>query len=148
MAHNHPSEAVLGTLRSVAELASVETASLDNTLPNGYFLGIEKTPPNILFGKAILVSFVFQFVVFYTVWYFTPFLTKNRKGLAWVLTLASAVALLTTTSFQFGYFRTTLWSLLKWEQQGEGAAEATIFTYWVPAFHDWVFQLGNKTSTS
>jgi len=61
MDHNHPSEAVLGTLTSVAGLASVdnsqpgvsfpETASLDNTLPNGYFLGIEKTPPNILFGK-------------------------------------------------------------------------------------------------
>ncbi|KAI8346497.1 hypothetical protein B0O80DRAFT_430830 [Mortierella sp. GBAus27b] len=140
-------------LKTVAGLASTDnnisgtTMLLDHT-SDGYFLAVEKTPTNILFGKAILASFVLQFVIFYTVWYLVPSLNKNRRGLAWVLTLASAIVLLATTSCEIGYLRTTLWSLVGWEQHGEDATKATIFTLWAPAFHDWVFQLRNTTSTT
>ncbi|KAF9912322.1 hypothetical protein BX616_010349 [Lobosporangium transversale] len=110
----------------------------------GYFLGVKKTPPNILFGQAIVVSFILQFIIFYTTWFFCPSFTKYRRGLSWSLALFCAIIMSFITLFEFGYLRTTLWSLLGWEQQGPEAATATIFTYWAPTFHGWVFELGRQ----
>ncbi|KAI7822398.1 hypothetical protein BC939DRAFT_477854 [Gamsiella multidivaricata] len=154
--HTTPSGTVLGTLKSIAELVSADghqlasfpTANLKDATHYGYFLGVEKTPQNLLFGNTIIISFLLQPVIFYTVWFLRSSLTKNRKGLAWVLTFFCATVLFVTTLFEFGYLRTTLWSLLGWEQQGSDAATTTVFTHWVPTFHEWVFQLGTSTNGS
>ncbi|KAG0289644.1 hypothetical protein BGZ96_006838 [Linnemannia gamsii] len=112
------------------------------------FLGFERTPLNILFGKTIIVVFFAQFVLFYTIWWLNPSFTKNRRGLAWILTFCSACWILFVTSFEFGYLRTPLWSYLGWEQSGgvelDGVTTAAgnIFSYWLPSFHAWALQLG------
>ncbi|KAF9197642.1 hypothetical protein BGZ49_001831, partial [Haplosporangium sp. Z 27] len=111
---------------------------------NGYFLGIEKTPQNIVFGNAILAGLLVQPILFYTTWALCPSLTKNRRGLSWILTTFSAIVLLSLTICELGQMRTTLWSLLGWEAQGSGAASETIFTYWTPSFHNWAGQLGSN----
>lgn len=117
------------------------------------FLGLEKTPLNILFGKTIIVAFFAQFALFYTIWWLNPSFTKNRRGLAWVLTFCSACWLLFTTSSELGYLRTPLWSYLGWEQSGlvgpDGAmTTANIFSYWLPSFHAWALQLGANSRSS
>ncbi|KAF9343368.1 hypothetical protein BGX26_005846 [Mortierella sp. AD094] len=116
--------------------------------PYGYFLGIEKTPHNVIFGNAIIVALFLQPVIFYTTWAFCPSLTKNRRGLSWTLTFFSAVIMLSLTLCELGQMRITLWSLLGWEAQGPEAASATIFTYWMPSFHNWVNQLGSNSGSN
>ncbi|KAG0380865.1 hypothetical protein BGX24_004075 [Mortierella sp. AD032] len=112
-------------------------------MTTGRFLGLERTPLNALFGKTIIIAFLAQFALFYFIWWLCPSLTKNRRGLAWVLTFCSACWLLFTTSSEFGYLRTPLWSYLGWEQlAGQGQKDPNIFSYWLPAFHAWALQLG------
>ncbi|KAG0304924.1 hypothetical protein BGZ98_004830 [Dissophora globulifera] len=105
------------------------------------------TPHNVFFGNTVVVTFFLQFAIFYSMWFFCPSLTKNRRGLAWVLTFFCAVSLLIIASFEVGYLRTTLWHILGWGQHGPGAATATVFTYWIPGFHEWIFQIGNAPGT-
>ncbi|KAF8928853.1 hypothetical protein BGZ47_001402, partial [Haplosporangium gracile] len=152
--HDSPSNTVLEVLRTMNEFATTTSNSpgyANQVVPAAHaasapFLGFERTPLNILFGETIIVAFFAQFVLFYTAWWLNPSFTKNRRGLAWILTFCSACWLLFTTSFEFGYLRTPLWSYLGWEQSGgvgpDGATTANIFSYWLPSFHAWALQLG------
>jgi hypothetical protein len=158
--HDSPSSTVLEALRTMNEFASippdssgyVKQAAADAASTR--FLGFERTPLNILFGKTIIVAFFAQFVLFYTIWWLSPSFTKNRRGLAWVLTLCSACWILFNTTFELGYLRTPLWSYLGWEQSGgvglDGATTAAgnIFSYWLPSFHAWVLHLGADSQTT
>ncbi|KAF9143020.1 hypothetical protein BG015_000577 [Linnemannia schmuckeri] len=153
--HDSPSKTVLEVLRTMNEFAATTNNSPGYAnqvataadAASARFLGFERTPLNILFGKTIIVAFFAQFVLFYTAWWLNPSFTKNRRGLAWVLTFCSACWLLFTTSSEFGYLRTPLWSYLGWEQSGgvgpDGSTStANIFSYWLPSFHAWALQLG------
>ncbi|KAG0000461.1 hypothetical protein BGZ79_005906, partial [Entomortierella chlamydospora] len=154
----YPVDTILGTLRIVSRMGSAEAPR--SSMPSsdsfetstgssyGYFLGVEKTPHNVIFGNAIVVSLFLQPIIFYTTWAICPSLTKNRRGLSWILTFFSAVILLSLTLCELGHMRITLWSLLGWETQGPEAASATIFTYWIPSFHNWINQLGSDSGSS
>ncbi|KAF9294194.1 hypothetical protein BGZ88_004248 [Linnemannia elongata] len=159
--HYSPSNTVLEVLRTMSDFAAATSNSPEYTQQattaadavSTRFLGLEKTPLNILFGKTIIVAFFAQFVLFYIAWWFNPSFTKNRRGLAWVLTFCSACWLLFTTSSEIGYLRTPLWSYLGWEQAGlvgpDGATTmANIFSYWLPSFHAWALQLGASSHSS
>ncbi|KAF9121288.1 hypothetical protein BGW39_010650 [Mortierella sp. 14UC] len=155
--HNTPSNAVLEVLRAMSEFASPTAVTsvagsqkhVFQQDPKSRFLGFERTPLNALFGKTIIVAFFAQFALFYFVWWLCPSLSKNRRGLAWVLTLGCACWLLLTASSEFGYLRTPLWSYLGWEQAlGGQQADANIFSYWLPAFHAWALQLGVNTNNN
>ncbi|KAG0208032.1 hypothetical protein BGX33_006501 [Mortierella sp. NVP41] len=155
--YDTPSNTVLGALKTMSEFAAASAAAGAQTDSSGYYaaaassssrvLGFERTHMNALFAKTIIVAFLFQFPLFYTFWWLFPSLTKNRRGLAWVLTFCSACVLLTTTSIEFGYLRTPLWSYLGWEQTGPDAAIANIFSYWIPNFYAWALQLGTESGT-
>ncbi|KAF9107379.1 hypothetical protein BGX27_008771 [Mortierella sp. AM989] len=151
----NPVDTILGTLRTMTELASGEAIlssssdpSLKDGSPYGFFLGVEKTPANIIFGNAIIVGLLLQPVLFYGIWALCPSLTKNRRGLSWVLTFCCACTFLGLTLCEFGYVRITLWSLFGWEVQGPEAATATIFTYWTPLLHNWIQQYGYSSNSS
>ncbi|KAF9138884.1 hypothetical protein BGX30_008617 [Mortierella sp. GBA39] len=159
--HDSPSNTVLEVLRTMSEFTVTASnspgyakqAATAADAASTRFLGFENTPSNILFGKTIIVAFFAQFVLFYIAWWLNPSFTKNRRGLAWVLTFCSACWLLFTTSSELGYLRTPLWSYLGWEQSGlvgpDGATTTgNIFSYWLPSFHAWALELGANSRSS
>ncbi|KAF9192279.1 hypothetical protein BGZ51_005848 [Haplosporangium sp. Z 767] len=115
-----------------------------STSSYGTFLGLEKTPENILFGQTTIISFFLQFVLFFITKRIFPSLNKNRKGLSWTLTFFSAVMVFSTSVRELGYMRTSLWSLLGWGSSETGGS-GTVFSYWAPSFHAWVHHLTNES---
>ncbi|KAG0249282.1 hypothetical protein BG011_009444 [Mortierella polycephala] len=115
-----------------------------STSPYGTFLGFEKNPESILFGQTIVISFFLQFVLFFMTKRIFPSLNKNRKGLSWILTFFSAVAVFSLSIWELGYMRTSLWSLLGWESS-ETDGSGSVFSYWAPSFHAWVHHLTNES---
>ncbi|KAF9438518.1 hypothetical protein BGZ76_007192 [Entomortierella beljakovae] len=149
-----PADAILGTFQLMNELtsngdalSSYPESTLNVELTYDFFLGVEKTPANVIFGNAIIYGLILQPVLLYTTWALFPSLGRNRKGLAWTLTFYGAIVLTSLTLCEIGYLRTTLWSMLGWEASGPDATSATIFSHLIPSFSNWVHQLRPNSSS-
>lgn len=142
-----PSETIQGMLQVMKDIASENPYGNDQPLssameaPVGSILGIELTPVNILFFRAMVFSFFLQPILLYTAWFMFPSLAKHRKRLSWTLTFFCAVLLILTGIWEVGYMRPTLYSLLGWDKLA--GSEATLFSYWTPTLNEWILQFRN-----
>ncbi|KAK3826938.1 MAG: hypothetical protein JOS17DRAFT_239662 [Linnemannia elongata] len=132
---------VLETLSKLAFEGSKATAP---TLPYETFLGMEKSPINILFFQATAIFFLLQFVLLYTTWAIFPIFGKERRRLGWTLSFYCSIGFMIPSLLQFGYVRLTIYERLGLDAISLGLVDpesATVFTVWTPQFLSWVQQL-------
>ncbi|KAK3828530.1 MAG: hypothetical protein J3Q66DRAFT_435053 [Benniella sp.] len=103
--------------------------------------GIEKTYCNLLFFKAIAFCILLQPVLFYGTWLLFPRLSKDRRGLGWVLSMYCSIAFLALALMEVEYVRTTVFERLGLDAVSLGLPNpegATVFSTWMPSFNAWV----------
>ncbi|KAK3844050.1 MAG: hypothetical protein J3R72DRAFT_522426 [Linnemannia gamsii] len=108
------------------------------------FLGMEKTPTNLLFFKTTTLIFILQFILFYLTWAIFPIFGKERRRLSWTLSFYCSVGFLIPCLLEFGYVRLTIHELLGFDAVSLGVANpetASVFSVWMPRFLSWVQQL-------
>ncbi|KAG0057741.1 hypothetical protein BGZ83_003639 [Gryganskiella cystojenkinii] len=111
------------------------------------FLGIELNPSNLLFFKTIPIAFALQPFLFYVTWYLVPSLTKNRRGLSWILTTYCGIVMCSLSLLIAGHMRLTIFDHLGLDSISLGLpTTATVFSHWTPTFHKWATQLGSSTT--